>query len=510
MKTSTTAYNLNRVLVRASIAVAAAGAGLTATASTLDGARPNIVHILIDDLGWADLQCMGSDYYETPNIDKLRSQGMLFTNAYAAAPVCSPSRASIMTGRYPVRTGITDVFMPKKAVRMTRLVERITGHNLLPLEITVAEVLREVGYATACIGKWHLGSDAKSLPQNQGFDFVVPEVKRNEPGDYRGMNKYTRESVDFIKKNKDRPFYLYLSHTAVHLPYSAPDVLVEKYQRKLRPGMAQAMPIYAATIEYLDTVTGELLRKLDELGLTDNTLVIFTSDNGGRASNFDYQLVTRNLPLRAGKHTVYEGGLRVPFIVRWPGRIAANTTCDTPIHHIDYLPTFAALAGARDTRLPEIDGVNIAPLFGGGGIAPRPLYWFYPHYNVALTYGSNTIYESMRPAAVVLDEGWKLVEWLEDPKAAELFYLKEDMGERTNMVFAMPCRLADLRAKLEQWYASVGARKLESRVDYDPDRMFSVLWRAGESRYEGEAEGKYAAKELLDYHNATKSKKSSK
>jgi arylsulfatase A-like enzyme len=473
------------------------GEELPPAPSVLNGTRPNIVHILIDDLGWTDLQCMGSDFYETPHIDKLREQGMMFTAAYAGAPVCAPSRASILTGRYPVRTGITDVFMPKKAVRMTKLHDRVTGRNLPPSEVTIAEMLRAAGYATACIGKWHLGGDEGSRPQDSGFDFVGAEMKREEPGDYRAMNRYTRQSMEFIEKNKDRPFYLYLSHTAVHLPYHAPRELIEKYEKKLRPGMNHTLPIYAATIEYLDKKTGELLQKLDEFGLAENTLVIFTSDNGGRASNFDYQLVTRNLPLHGGKHGVYEGGLRVPLIMRWPGRIATNSTCATPVHHVDYMPTFAALAGAETHGLPVLDGVSIAPLLASAPINARPLFWFYPHYNIVTDYGASTLYENMRPVAVILEGGWKLIDWFEDPRTVELYKIDEDIGEKTNMAALMPARVAGLRKKLAHWYDSAGVRLPERRVDYDPDRAFSVLWRWGDKRYEAAAE-KYAPKDFPD------------
>ena len=457
-------------------------------ASALNGTRPNVIYILIDDLGWTDLGCMGSDFYQTPNIDRLRSQGMLFTDSYGAAPVCAPARASILTGRYPVRTTITDVFMPKKAVRMTPLIDRVTGRNLPLEEITSGQMMKGAGYATACIGKWHVGGAVGSRPQDKGFDFVVSPRGKDDPGDYKSVKRYTDAALSFIEKHKDGPFYVYIGHDVVHLPYRAPADLVAKYEQKLRPGLHHTYPTYAATIEYLDQKVGELMDKLDEWGLADNTLVIFTSDNGGRASNYDYRLVTRNDPLRAGKHTLYEGALRVPFIARWPGKIPANTTNRTPIHQVDMYPTLAALAGRDLSAYPQVDGCSIAPLLEGKSMPERTFFWFYPHYNIAPTYGRNSMVEYMRPAAVILDGEWKLIEWFEDPLTVELYNVREDPGELTNMAFSKPEKVAKLREKLAQWYGELDIKLPEKRADYDPDRANSVLWRYGEPRYESVSE----------------------
>ncbi len=474
-------------------------ANAPALPSGLNGTRPNVLFILIDDLGATDLQCLGSDFYETPNLDKLRAQGMLFTNAYAAAPVCAPARAAILTGRYPVRTGITDVFMPKKAVRMTRLVERVTGRNFAPEEVTLGDLMKKAGYATACIGKWHVGDSPGSLPQDKGFDLVVKTPRKDDAGDYKQIRKFTQAAIDFIDANKDqKPFFVYLSHNAVHLPFTAPPDLIEKYEKKLKPGMKHNYPIYAATIEYLDRETGRLMAELERMGVAKNTIVVFTSDNGGRASNWEYQLVTTNLPYHGGKHNVYEGGLRVPTLMYWPGRISPNSTCKTPFSQVDYFTTFAALAGQDVSKNPILDGVSITPLLEGRKLPPRALYWFYPHYNIAALYGKSSIYEYARPVAAVLKDGWKLVEWFEDPLQVELFKVDEDPCEYTNMAAHRPQKVQELRALLEAWYPSVGAKLLEQRKDFDPNEENSVLWRWGEARYESVTD-EYAPPEMKDY-----------
>ncbi len=464
------------------------GANVAATA--LENSKPNVLFIMIDDLGWTDLSCTGSTFYETPNIDKLRSQGMLFTQAYGTSPVCSPARAALMTGRQQHRYGLTDVFMANAYDRYTKCITTAPNPNLPQEEITLGKLFKKAGYRTALIGKWHIGAAKGSKPQDHGFDFVVPETKAmGVQGDWRALNKYTDAAIEFITQNKGKPFYAHIGHTVVHLPYEAPPELIEKYSKKVKPGDAQQFPIYAATIELLDNKIGELMQKLDELGVADNTIVVFTSDNGGRNSNYDWQLVTSNDPLKMGKHTLYEGGIRVPQFVRWPGKIAANTTCETPMTAMDFFPTFARLIGEDIKQFNrDYDGNDIAALFVGGTIPARNLFWYYPHYNHGPTFGKSTAVMKMRPASVVRKGDYKLVEWLEEPNAVELYDLSKDIGEKTNLAYTQPGKVAELRALLKQWYADTGVKLPEIRKPYNgglfglPLSTIEGLRKEGEDR----------------------------
>jgi arylsulfatase A len=306
--------------------------------------KPNFVFILIDDMGWSDLTCYGSKFHETRNIDRLAKQGMRFTDAYAACPVCSPTRASILAGQYPARVGITD-FIPGHYRPWAKLT--VPENRLqLPLEsVTIAEVLKEHGYATCYIGKWHLGGKPY-LPDKQGFDSVIADVRNQND---KQVASFTDEAIRFIEGHADKPFLLYLSHHTVHIPLEAPQELVEKYQNKLKPGNGVNNPVYAAMVEHLDHSVGQILGKLGELGLDDRTVVMFFSDNGGLRQRYDGkgEIVTSNAPLRDEKGTLYEGGIRVPLIIRWPGEVKAGATCSTPVSSVDFYPTILELAGAQ-------------------------------------------------------------------------------------------------------------------------------------------------------------------
>jgi len=419
--------------------------------------KPNIVFILIDDMGWPDVACYGSKFHETPNIDRLARQGMKFSDAYAACPVCSPTRASIMAGQYPARVGITD-FIPGHWRPYEKLI--VPENRLeLPLEsVTIAEALKQQGYATCCIGKWHLGGKGYS-PDKQGFDKVPLGVKNKNDKQVSG---FTDEAIKFVEEKKQEPFFLYLSHHSVHIKLEAPEELVNKYKRKPKPPTGVNNPIYAAMVEHLDTHTGRLLKKLDDLGLSDNTIVIFFSDNGGlRQAYGGYkgpkQIVSTNAPLRDEKGTLYEGGIREPLIVRWPGVVKPGTECSAPVTSVDFYPTFLEIVGAKAPNQP-LDGESILPLLRQNGTLDRDaIFWHYPHYHHS------------RPAGAIREGKYKLIEFYEDGKL-ELYDLVNDIGEKKNLATEMPRKAAQLQQKLARWRRSVKAKMPTANPDYDPAR----------------------------------------
>ena len=433
-------------------AMAAGGSGVD---------KPNIIFILMDDLGWMDLSCYGSKFYETPNIDRLASQGMRFTSAYAACPVCSPTRASILTGKYPARLGLTDWIPGHKQENPKLLTPEF--YQELPLrETTIAETLKSAGYVSASIGKWHLGREPY-WPEKQGFDlnfggthqgnqpsyfypYGINNIKTGSKGEYL-TDRLTSEAEKFIEANKDRPFFLYLSHYAVHTPLAGKAEVVEKYKRKIKPGMDQNNPVYAAVIESVDESVGRIMAKLDELKIADNTVFIFFSDNGGLAD------VTSNAPLRLGKGHLYEGGVREPLIVRWPGKVKAGTVCDTPMISTDFYPTMLEMAGLKGS-VP--DGVSIVPLLRQkGGTGQKTFYWHYPHYH------------RTTPSGAIRDGDWKLIEFFED-NHVELYNLKDDLSETTDLAARQPEKAQELRKKLADWRKSVNAAMPTPNPEYKP------------------------------------------
>ena len=451
-------------------------------------AKPNILFILVDDLGWADVGCFGSKLYETPNIDRLASQGMKFTNAYAACPVCSPTRASIMTGRYPVRQGITNYIRGDHRLPYSAVIPPKNEYQLPLEEVTIAEALRGAGYATGHIGKWHLG-DEGFLPQDQGFDynyagtrsgmprsFFFPQWTGNPPveaqeGEYL-PDHLTDHALEFIEGNQDKPFFLYLPFYAVHIPIEAKEEHVKKFEAKLAeaklapglvPGQDQHNPIYAGMIYSVDENIGRLTAKLDELGIAGNTIIFFMSDNGGLNSpEWKNEPVTSNAPLRNGKGHLYEGGIREPLIIKWPGVTAPGSTSDVPVNSVDFFPTMLGMAGAWKSRITsiELDGVNLEPLLKQqGSLAARELYWHYPHYSNQLG----------RPGGAVRQGDLKLIEFYDDD-SLELYNLTDDIGETNNLAEAMPDMVKELRGLLDAWRKSVGAKMPAPNPDYDPDR----------------------------------------
>ena len=421
-------------------------------------AKPNIVFILIDDMGWTDLACYGSRFHETPNIDTLASEGMKFTDAYAACPVCSPTRASIMAGQYPARVGITD-FIPGHWRPYEKLI--VPENRLqLPLEsVTIGESLKEEGYATCYIGKWHLGGKNFN-PDKQGFDEVVLGVKNQNDKQVSG---FTDKAIEFIEAKKNEPFFLYLSHHTVHIPLEAPQKLIEKYRKKPKPASGVNNPIYAAMVEHLDTNVGRIVRKLDGLDLTKRTLFIFFSDNGGLYQPFggyngDKSPVSTNAPFRGEKGTLYEGGIREPLIVRWPGVVRPGTTCNVPVTSVDFYPTFLEIVGAASPANQPLDGESILPLLKQTGTLSRDaIYWHYPHYHHS------------SPAGAVRQGKWKLIEFYEDG-SLELYDLSKDIGEKNNLAGRMPQKAAQLQKNLANWRASVKAKMPIPNPDYDPAR----------------------------------------
>ncbi len=431
--------------------------------------KPDVVFILADDLGWAQVGCYGSDFYETPNIDRLATQGMRFTDAYAACPVCSPTRASIMTGKYPARLHLTD-FIAGGNFPYERMTQP-DWQKFLPLEeVTLGELFKSRGFATAGFGKWHLSvakQPPESLPYNpdkQGFDETLvtykPSSRQDPETDAHNVEAITERSLAFLEKNRDRPFFLYVTHNSIHNPLKGKSRLVAKYKAKRGADRPENNPIIAAMMEELDASVGRILAKLDELKLTDNTIVIFFSDNGGLASD------ARQTPLRSGKANLYEGGIRVPLIVRWPGVTRPGATCDEPVISTDFFPTFRDIFGATDIETDPIDGVSLLPLLRQEGTLHRPaIYWHYPHYH-----GS-----SIGPCGAVRAGDFKLIEWY-DPSipgpgnTLELYNLKDDLGEKNNLARKMPAKAEQMRRMLDLWRYDVGAREMSLNPDYDPAR----------------------------------------
>lgn len=442
---------------------------------------PNIILVLIDDYGWADSGCYGSTYHQTPNIDALAARGRRFTDAYAAAPVCSPTRAALMTGKHPARLHLTD-WLPGRPDLPAQRLSRPPIRPQLPLaEVTVAEALREAGYVTGHIGKWHLGG-AGFEPERQGFDVNIagdhtgtplsyfapfqrdgrsmPGLEQAVAGEYL-PDRLTTEAEKFIERHREQPFFLYFPHYSVHIPMRARAELVAKYRARPRPAQGQNNPVYAAMIESMDESIGRLTRKLDQLGLSEQTIVIFTSDNGGLSVREGPDTPpTDNAPLRAGKGYLYEGGIRVPLIVTWPGKIKAGSIDQTPVTSMDLFATLVDLGGWRNRT--GLDGVSLGPLLTGKGRRQRqPLYWHYPHYsNQSVNAG-----DVNQPGAAIRQGDYKLIEFYQDGHV-ELYDLRRDPGERHDLARKRPALAARMRRQLAAWRRSVGAQMMNPNPDY--------------------------------------------
>lgn len=440
------------------------------------GKKPNIVFILADDLGWAELGSYGNSYNETPNIDRLARKGMKFTQAYASALVCSPYRAALMTGQHPARVGITDYMRWES--------DPLPAHH-----ITLPEMLQQNGYKTGLVGKWHLtgykekGADREIPPEEHGFDeAILWDKEKNEAlngnfkGWYNDQNEYLtdrlgEEAIQFIERSKDQPFFLFLSHYAVHTWLGGKGHLVNKYRFKKRKGRYEmgsyrdtkkvwkdqyVTPNLAAVLESLDQTVGMVTDKLKELGLTEDTIVIFTSDNGGE------EFVTSNYPLRAGKSTLYEGGIRVPFIVSWPNVVPPNTVNkNTLTNNYDIYPTLLEAANITPDSRQKLDGQSILPAFRDPSKRmTAPLYWHYPLEKPHFLGG--------RSSGAIREGDWKLIEYF-DTGEIELYNLAEDIGEENNLEGRQPGIKTKLLDKLRKWRKQNGIHIPPSVRNYDPD-----------------------------------------
>jgi arylsulfatase A-like enzyme len=424
----------------------------TASAATK---KLNFVFVLLDDLGWRDFGCYGNTFHETPHLDRLCAEGVKFTNAYAACPVCSPTRASILTGRYPVRFGMTD-WIPGRTESKRSVLQPATRQELPLEETTLAELLKPLGYRTASIGKWHLGGDGFE-PRRQGFDvnvagtfrghpesyfgpFKLPQLEGGSAGDYL-TDRLTDAAEQFIEESAGRgPFFLYLPEFAVHLPLQGRQALVEKYRAK-NGGKEFPNPVYAAMLDSVDQAIGRLRAKLRQKGVDGETVFIVTSDNGGVTE----PRITDNSPLRAGKGHLYEGGIREPLLVLWPGVTRPGTIINHHVTSIDYLPTLVEIAGG--TVPNRIDGVSFTNILRRGIAAKdRPLFWHYPHYSP----------QGGEPSGAVRLGDWKLIEFF-DGSRCELYNLKDDIGEQRNLIKRHPEKAEQLQRRLTQWRNEVGA-----------------------------------------------------
>jgi arylsulfatase A-like enzyme len=454
--------------------------------------KPNIVFFLVDDLGVMDIGAYNpGTFYETPHVDRLARQGMKFTSGYAANPVCSPTRYSILTGKYPTRVGATNWFSGKREGRF----RGAPLNDVMPLEeITLAEALKSLGYRTAFVGKWHLGPNEKYWPEAQGFDINIgghdrgsppggyfapyknPRLQNGPPGEHLTA-RLADEAAAIIEGSKNEPFLLYVAFYSVHTPLQAPQDLVRKYQQKaerlglggtpefadeeqvwLQGGQRKVRTVqkhatYAAMVESMDAAVGKILHKLDALGLAGDTIVCFTSDNGGLSTAEGSP--TSNLPLRGGKGWVYEGGIREPFVIKWPGVVRAESVCHAPVMSIDFYPTLLEAAGAQPQTGQIVDGRSLAPLLKGEKSLDRDaLYWHYPHY-------SN---QGGFPGGAIRSGNHKLIERYEDGRI-HLYDLQRDPGERHDLAMSQPEQVEQLRAKLHNWYRTVDAQFLQAKED---------------------------------------------
>ncbi|GAC13811.1 sulfatase [Aliiglaciecola lipolytica] len=447
-----------------------------ASLANSDNSKPNILLILVDDLGWRDVGAYGSDYYQTPNIDSIAAAGLKFNQAYTAAHICSPTRASLLTGKHPARLNITD-WIPGWSYPHEKLAVPNWNTDGLPAsEETIGEMLQQRGYSTAWIGKWHVrglqafsnqplkGEDYKSHngAQYHGFDYGHQDFSLNgkfSGADPKGVMALTKQTIEFITKaeQKKQPWFAAISHYSVHTPLHFTEREKQRYLQQDRVGLAQQNPEYAAMVASLDESVGTLLNHLTSNNLTHNTLILFYSDNGGLDKN-DTGFPTNNAPLRNGKATLYEGGIRVPFIASWPGKIAAGSESNEMITSTDFYPTLAKLVGSK--KLPnELDGKDFSSvLFNQDQLKRDSLYWHYPHYH-----------RQGGPAGAIRKGDYKLIEYFDDGRL-ELYNLNEDLGEQVNLAAQQPEKVAELLHQLSVWRKSVGAQMMQANPKYDPQQ----------------------------------------
>ncbi len=473
-----------------------------AAAELSQNSRPNIVFILADDLGAKDLSNEGSTFYESPNIDRIAKMGMKFKRGYATCQVCSPSRASILTGKYPTNHGIT-TWIGDRSGEAWRETNRHDSHlppdyehALRASEVTLAEVLRDAGYQTFYAGKWHLG-DEGSWPEDHGFTinkggwrvggprggyfspYVNPNLESGPDGESLPI-RLGEETAAFIDENKNKPFLAYLSFYSVHGPIQTTQQLWKKYRdkavaaglpeerfifdRKLSVRQVQDCPIYAGMIESMDTAVGIVLDKLEELGLMENTIICFTSDNGGVSSGDAFS--TSNLPFRGGKGRQWEGGIREPYYIYAPGVTKPGSETDVPASGIDWYPTLLELAGVPVPQEQAVDGVSLVPVLKGGSIKERPLFWHYPHYG---NQGGD-------PSSIIMEDEWKLIYYHED-KHCELYNIEKDIGEQIDLSASQPERTKAMLSRLKKWLDSTNAKFPKKDPQFDPAKKKAYLER---------------------------------
>ncbi len=467
-------------LATVGVSLAIASCLLGTGSASADDRRPNVVLFYIDDLGWKDAGFMGSTYYETPHIDRLAGDGMVFTAAYSNGPNCAPSRASLMSGQYTPRHGIFTVNNPARGDARFRKLIPVENRTVLPDEfVTIAEALHAAGYVTATMGKWHLGPD----PTTQGFDVNIaggpwgspgrrgyhspydyPNCQQTETGEYL-TDRLTAEAVRFIDQHDDEPFFLYLTHYAVHTPIQAKANLVAKYEAKPKTS-AHFNPKYAAMIESVDHSVGAVLASLERHGLTERTVVLFTSDNGGHG------VVTRMTPLRGSKGMLYEGGIRVPFVVKWPGHVEPGSRCETPVIGTDIYPTLLEITRSPRPDGYQLDGESLLPLLTqAGGLKRDALFWHFPAYLQA-NRGMDVPFRTT-PAGAVRMGDYKLIEFFEDGRR-ELYNLADDIAEQHDLSRQKPKTVERLGNRLRSWRKTVSALiPTQPNPEYDPTAVWS-------------------------------------
>lgn len=478
----------------------------TLTLNAAKSEKPNVLFILVDDLGWNDIACMGSKYYETPNIDRIAKNGVLFTNAYAACQVSSPSRASILTGQYTPRHGVTDWIGEKSGEswrsmsRCSKLLPADYVWNLPKEEITLAECLKANGYTTFIAGKWHLGEKG-SWPEDHGFEINIggwsagspkggyfspyknPKLKNGVDGENLSM-RLAHETASFIKNQSktNKPFFAYLSFYAVHGPiettqsnwsyfrYKAQKMGIKDHgfeiDRTLPVRQTQDNPVYAGLIKQMDDAVGVVLNQIEKLGLDKNTMIIFTSDNGGVTSGDAFS--TSLLPLRGGKGRQWEGGIREPLLIQLPDSQFKGTRCDTPVHGIDFYPTIIDYANVKKDAKQIIDGESIMPLLNGKSLPERSLFWHYPHYGN----------QGGEPSSIIRRGDWKLIYYYEDERC-ELYNLAKDISESEPLNHLYPQKVKELKERLFKWLKEVNAKKPLPDIQYEPlkEKMVKLQWR---------------------------------
>jgi len=454
--------------------------GVTQSAMAQKSRPPNIILIFADDLGWKDVGYQGTDFYETPRIDRLAKEGMVFTAGYSSAGNCQPSRACLISGQYTPRHDVYAVQSTERGPKpLMRLIPVPNKSGIAKQEVSIADAMKAAGYATGIFGKWHLGGPDGCEPGEQGFDVVVDAVHGGNgvKDDPKGIYKITNAACEFMEQNRERPFFAYVSHHAIHSGLQFHQETLDRFKAK-PAGEQHKNARYAACTFDFDAAFGKLLDRLNELGLAENTLVVFTSDNGATPQSSQE-------PLRGNKGSYHEGGIREPFIVRWPGKILPGSNCDVPVINIDLFPTFLEVAGAKVPVGKTLDGESLVPLLTQSGPLQRhSIFWHFPGYlDSPVTRGRDPVFRT-RPVSVINQDHWKLYlyheEWALDggreslatSRAIELYNLRDDIGERTELSLTNPGKRDELLEELLTWFQATGAK-----LATDPNPAWKPDWK---------------------------------